>query len=195
MQHRTSEELSQQHHSEKKTSQPIRKKRKPCLWTLRATTSQVSLGTKICSVQHDSCSGLSESWLLPVQLPSDNISRELRQDWTKARRRHLWVRDSCGVRFGSHHRRNHSAGGRPSRLISRSNGGCAWSFSPDPIATAWLQLFFFLFYFYQNDREERKAFSSVSGAALSANGLFELIFIRESELEAVYWMCRSWSTC
>lgn len=104
----------------------------PWSWTLRAMTSQVSFSTKICSVQLDSCSGLCESWQLPIQLPSHNISRELQGDWAKSEVawRHLRVMDSHGILFGSHHRCNDSVGGNPSWLITRSKGECAASFLP-----------------------------------------------------------------
>lgn len=160
----------------------------------------VSLGTKICSVQLDSCSGHSESWLLPIQLPSHNISRELQQDWAKSEVtwRHLWVMDSSAVWFGSHHRCNDSVGGRPGRLITRSKGGSSWSFSPDPSATAWLQLLFFFLllierlekiYFIGKMKKKGDVHQLKAIRNLSANGLHELIFMRE--LELVYWMCRS----
>lgn len=59
----------------------------------------VSRGTKICSVRRDSWSDGPESRLLPVQLPSHNISRELQLDWAKSgvMWRHLWVTNSAGV--------------------------------------------------------------------------------------------------
>lgn len=59
----------------------------------------VSRGAKICSVRHDSWSDGLESRLLPIQLPSHNISRELQLDWAKSgvMWRHLWVMNSAGV--------------------------------------------------------------------------------------------------
>lgn len=155
----------------------------------------MSLGTKICSVQLDSCSGLSESWLLPIQLPSDNISRELQLDWAKSEvtQRHLWVMDSSGVWFSSRHKCNDLVGGRPSRLITRSKGGCVWSFSSNPMISAWFQLFFFPL---KKKKERKKAWKKMYFMCVRAvaNGLYELIFISESDLELEHQVCRSWST-
>lgn len=133
-------------------------KKKTMLMVSKSSDLLGIIGTKICSVQLDSCSGHSESWLLPIQLPTHNISRELQPDWAKSEAtwRHLWVTDSSGVWSSSHHRCNDSVGGRPGRLITRSKEGSAWSFSPVPTATTWLQLLSPLI-----ERQEGKSISSV----------------------------------
>lgn len=143
MQHRKFMKLTWENHSElfSAAAATHQKERRTVLWTERAMTSQVLLGTKICSVQRDSCSDHSESWLLPFQLPSHNISRELQLDWAKSGLtwRHQWVSGQWRflIRITPE---MYWFGKREARVMNGGKGEFAWSLETDLVATTCLQL-------------------------------------------------------
>lgn len=107
-------------------------------------------------------------------------------EWAKSEVtwKHLWARDSGGVRNGSHHRCIDSVRGKPGRLITRAKVGCALSLSTDPVATTCLQLFFSNWKAWKEIYfiAKRKTCAHInSKLSLSANRLEGWIFIRASE--------------